>query len=186
MRLFGVLSASLLLLSACAGGAGDETDARGEVDRDPDGEALQPVTGGEREGEADLATATGCAGDRRASPWYVVGHWVSPSCGERSYPRVIQLDSNGRFAAQDLVAPCPKDVVCFWSGIIFYQGAYQVDARGIRLKVEGSDRGFAGALFPARLLIDPATSAPIELTLEGVRCPYVRAGQPPTMPNQSR
>lgn len=186
MRTFGVLSASLLLLSACTVGGGDETDQLGETDRGVRGEQ-QPVVVDDNGTEADPATPpTGSLEAPQASQVYVVGNWVSPSCGERSYPRTIHFDHAGRFDAQDLVAPCPKDVMCFWSGIVLYHGEYGVDARGIALKVAGPDRSPAGVPFPTRLLFDPATSVPVELTREGDRCPYVLASHHPTVSGQTR
>lgn len=107
---------------------------------------------------------TGAAGS-------VVGAWVSPSCGDRAYPRHIELVSDGTFHADDLISPCPPKVVCVWSGIVHRKGTYTVAGDKITLTVEGSP-GAQGKPLPDTLGIDPATSAPFEPADGSPACMY--------------
>ncbi len=59
-------------------------------------------------------------------------HWTSPACEGRAYERQIQFEGN-RFAAKDLVSPCPPDVACVWSGIIDREGEWSLDRKQLRL-----------------------------------------------------
>jgi hypothetical protein len=102
----------------------------------------------------------------------VAGTWISPSCGARTYERRLVLDPAGTFTAEDRVSPCPPNVACVWSGIVYARGTYTVTSGRIQLTTEGS-RPPAKPL-PATLVIDPATGAPAEVE-DGLRCVYTRA-----------
>ncbi len=102
----------------------------------------------------------------------VAGTWTSPSCGARTYERRLSLDPAGTFTAEDRVSPCPPNVACVWSGIVFTKGTYTLTPREIRLAAE-STRAPAKPL-PPTLAIDPATGAPVEAE-DGQRCVYTRA-----------
>lgn len=52
------------------------------------------------------------------------GSWISSNCGERAWSRVIVFDTQGRFAGQDLVSPCPKGATCIWSGVVERAGSW--------------------------------------------------------------
>lgn len=102
------------------------------------------------------------------------GSWISPSCGERAYPRIITFEGE-RFTAQDRVAPCPPGARCVWSGIIYRTGKLVVEGDVVSLQVDGGTNIGAGAPFPERLRLDPA---PIEEVAtdagDPIRCVYSR------------
>jgi hypothetical protein len=102
----------------------------------------------------------------------LIGSWVSPSCGDRTYARRIRFELNSSFAAQDLVSPCPPDVVCIWSGIVYTDGRYLITGDTIKLIASDTHTGPIVKSFPEELLIDPKTNVPVEVSPEGERCPY--------------
>ncbi len=102
-----------------------------------------------------------------SAPVTLVGDWVSPSCGERKYPRHITFDDKTGFSASDLVSPCPKGVTCIWSGIVTRKGTWSSDGKRVTLTLTGpADK--RGAPFPASLDLAPGPA-------EGATCPYQRA-----------
>jgi hypothetical protein len=100
----------------------------------------------------------------------VVGRWISPSCGGRTYARKIEFTADGKFDAQDLVSPCPPKVTCIWSGIVGSNGTYAVASGMIRLAPAQPGNPKAQPL-PATLAIDPTSGAPLE-TAGGAKCVY--------------
>lgn len=61
----------------------------------------------------------------------VPGRYDGPACGKREYVRQIDLRVDGSYEIQDLVAPCPPDVACMWSGILTFTGTWVETAQGI-------------------------------------------------------
>lgn len=119
-------------------------------------------------------TGTPAQGPGKGAPdGSLVGTWVSPSCGERTYARELDLAADGTFRAADLVSPCPPKVVCVWSGIVHRKGTYTV--AGGKITLTPSDQGGPqGQPFPETLGIDPATGAPFEPDNGGPACTYAR------------
>jgi hypothetical protein len=86
--------------------------------------------------DGDCASAPGCQdgqvcpavcagicvsdGPRTCAPIAVAGDWSSPGNFERRY----HFSADGSFVLEDLVAPCPIDAVCVWSGIIVNRGTW--------------------------------------------------------------
>lgn len=111
-----------------------------------------------------------------SSPANVVGTWISPACGGRTYVRKIQLNNGGTFEALDLVSPCPPKVACMWSGIVTNKGTYVVEGGSIKLSISQPGVGPNVRPLPAAMAIEPASSAPVETSPEGQRCAYGRDG----------
>jgi hypothetical protein len=109
-----------------------------------------------------------------SAPANVVGAWVSPACGARTYARKIQFNNGGTFEALDLVSPCPPKVACMWSGIVTNTGTYVVEGGSIKLSIAQPGAGPNARPIPAALAIDAASSAPVEMSPEGQRCAYGR------------
>lgn len=105
----------------------------------------------------------------------IEGSWLSSSCGERAYARIISFHG-GRFTAEDRIAPCPPGAQCIWSGVVYRTGSYSISADGklLQLSLERADAKQPGAPFPDQLELDPG---PVERsTAESgpLRCEYVR------------
>lgn len=64
------------------------------------------------------------------------GTWTSASCGDRSYTREISLATDMTFVARDLVAPCPPNVACVWSGIVERKGTWTLDGTKLTLTTD--------------------------------------------------
>lgn len=113
------------------------------------------------------STATGAASNVPAQPAATTsphvsyanesleGTWLSPSCGERAYPRLITFEADGSFAAEDRVAPCPPGTRCVWSGIVYRTGRYSIEGETVRLEIEQTQQQKPGAPFPERLDLAP-------------------------------
>lgn len=101
----------------------------------------------------------------------LIGSWISPSCGNRTYARSIQFNADSSFVARDLVSPCPPDVVCVWSGIAYTRGMFAVE-EGTILLINKTDQAPVAVNFPDELLVDPTTSSPVEETPHGELCNY--------------
>ena len=168
-----------LLLSACGSVDGEDEllgTARNKSDfSDSDlGECNS-----ESEGEKAVSACSPATGEASsANPGKLLGSWVSPACGQRTYVRQIEFNPNGKFVAQDLVSPCPRDVVCFWSGIIHTLGSYRVEEGTIELRPDQPRSASGLPYFPRALQMDPATAAPVEVSPEGARCVYTRGRAP--------
>jgi hypothetical protein len=102
----------------------------------------------------------------------LIGTWSSPSCGDRRYERAIQFDISDNFHAQDLVSPCPPDVACIWSGIVYTEGRYLVAGEKVRLVIDSTNPGSIAKAFPEELLIDSKNNMLLEVSPQGERCPY--------------
>lgn len=121
------------------------------------------------------STATGAASNVPAHPpsdaappasraaSSLVGTWLSTSCGERAYPRLITFEADGSFAAEDRVSPCPPGARCVWSGIVHRTGTYTVEGETVRLQTEPSQQQKPGVAFPERLRLVPG---PVERLVE--------------------
>ncbi|HLM72688.1 MAG TPA: hypothetical protein VK459_08350, partial [Polyangiaceae bacterium] len=103
------------------------------------------------------------------------GTWSSPSCGDRAYERRLTLKDDKTFRAEERVSPCPPKVQCVWSGILFWQGTFASDEKGIVLtKTGGADSGRGAKIeSPLKLEVDKASGALVE-TRGGAKCPYTR------------
>lgn len=53
-----------------------------------------------------------------------VGTWSSPSCGDRTYERRIELTADLHANVEERVSPCPEGARCMWSGIVVFEGTY--------------------------------------------------------------
>jgi hypothetical protein len=148
MRLASVLLAASL--TACCAGS-PPPDAPGAVNAPA---AEEPPAG------ANTSTA--------AAP--LVGRWSSPSCGKRTYPRLVAFAPTGTFMAEDRVSPCPPGTVCVWAGIVFHRGRYTTSAGTITLTLEGP-QGHQGEPMPASMSLD-ASGAPVETGTDGQACVY--------------
>lgn len=88
----------------------------------------------------------------RAVPPHWIGTWISASCGQRSYPRVLTLTADGQASGQDRVSPCPEGARCIWSGIVPFSGVWQGHAESITLDLQAAAgrKSFIKAL-PSRM-----------------------------------
>lgn len=115
-----------------------------------------------------------------AARW--VGSYQSPSCADRKYERLVSLRDNGSFNGEDRVSPCPQGVQCIWSGIVMWQGRFEVtDTQVVLTRTDTPAGGPAGAAKidnPLRLEIDMAKMQLVEVR-GGERCPYTRAASSP-------
>jgi hypothetical protein len=122
------------------------------------------------DGDADPPAAAPPVLDGRGLP--VPSSWTSMACEGRAYERQIRF-TDGRFAARDLVAPCPPATLCVWSGILDRAGTWTCDRRQVRLTQDPDPRTGAppqASQFPlpeTLWLADDGT-----LTEEGGACPY--------------
>lgn len=182
MRSINIISASaLFLLTACGSIGEDALSSADATDSDIDGDALGESSTDLRKADsadkasrveskgaapaAETAASTGTLTAETAAdvvPPQVIGSWVSPSCGARTYARKIQFKSDGSFAAQDLISPCPARAVCTWSGIVNNKGAYTLKTDAIIFEFSRSETGPGAQPFPTLLGIDRDTSAPVE------------------------
>lgn len=80
------------------------------------------------------------------------GVWSSASCGKRTYERIITVNAEGRFVADDRVSPCPPGTQCIWSGIVHRKGTWKRVALTLALFPEDAiDGKQAGEPFPSTL-----------------------------------
>jgi hypothetical protein len=96
--------------------------------------------------------------------------WTSPACEAREYERQITF-TDARYAAQDLVAPCPPGTQCVWSGIIDRTGSWQLERRQLRLTPDvDAPQTAHGSKFPLppHLWLAPDGT----LTEDEGACPY--------------
>lgn len=198
MRSINIISASaLFLLTACGSIGEDALSGADATDSDIEGDlgessadlrkadSADKASGVDRKGAAPAAETAAPTGTAAADvvPPQVVSSWVSPSCGARTYPRAIQFKSDGSFAAQDLISPCPPRAVCVWSGVVNNKGAFTVKKDVIILEISRSGTGPGAQPFPTLLGVDRPTSAPVEFpfvddddALEDARCVYEPVG----------
>ena len=182
MRPLNVFSVSALLLSACTSMSGEHIDLGTDRSNSEFSDGDRSESRNAESTDEDVAGASAPA--TVATSAQLVGSWISPACGRRTYVRQIEFNTDGKFAAQDLVSPCPPDVVCFWSGILHTLGTYEVRNETIELKLAQPRIG-GGFPFPTTLELDPTTGAPTELAPEGGRCVYSRGtATPPPRPGR--
>ncbi len=114
------------------------------------------------------AASTAVSASAGTSRW--VGTWTNGSCGERNYPRVIEIESGGSFRMTDRVSPCPPGARCVWSGLVVRKGSWTEAGGELRLGYEPAESaaGGKGAPAPERLRWEGA--APVE----GEGCAYQR------------
>jgi len=67
-----------------------------------------------------------------------LGDWTSPACGGRAYARNLTFLDKGEYAAVDLVAPCPPEGTCVWSGLVAYAGVWKQDGTKLLLREIGA------------------------------------------------
>jgi len=96
---------------------------------------------------------------------------VAQPCGTRAFVREIDLLPVDRFAARDLVSPCPPGARCVWSGIVLRSGTATWREGHLVLEAAPQDPsgppGPPGVPFPARLV--PAGPG---LLQDDEGCPY--------------
>jgi hypothetical protein len=112
-----------------------------------------------------------------------LGSWSSPSCGDREFERVIKLQEEGEFRAEDRVAPCPAGSYCMWSGIVLWSGTWELDGDRAILTEVNPPAGPVDAPRPRELEWNEYTHGPAERSPEGDLCAY-DAVNPPTPPVQ--
>jgi hypothetical protein len=122
--------------------------------------------GSSRQATATAPTAS-AAPPADASGW--VGTWASSPCGERPYVRVVELRPKGVAAVHDRVSPCPPKVACVWSGIISYEGTWELKQGRVQLKLERKTYpNMKAAPLPTEL---SWSGSPVGVEA-GVRCSY--------------
>ncbi len=118
---------------------------------------------------------TGDPSGNTAGKW--AGSYKSASCGDRKYERLLSLRDNGSFNGEDRVSPCPPGAQCIWSGIVMWQGRFEVtDTAVVLTRSDQPGGGPAGAAKidnPLKLEIDKAAAQLVE-TRGGERCAYTR------------
>lgn len=96
-----------------------------------------------------------------------VGAWLSEACEERAYPRELDLREDGTYTGLDLVAPCPEDAHCEWSGVVVWSGTWTSSRTEVHLtETDFLDGG--GAMNPER----PETLDWMAGSLSDGACPY--------------
>jgi len=104
-------------------------------------------------------TTTGAASNVPASPAAnvtspsLVGTWLSPSCGERTYARLLTFEPDGRFTAEDRVAPCPAGAQCVWSGVVYRSGTFSIEGETVHLQTEQPSRNGPGVPLPEQFTL---------------------------------
>ncbi len=94
----------------------------------------------------DPAPEDGPSSPRDPTVASVVGEWSA--IGE--WETVFSFSSDGLFRKTDLIAPCPPDSECVWSGIVVNTGTWTLGTSSIGLSYPAPDT-FAGATTPAEL-----------------------------------
>lgn len=64
-----------------------------------------------------------------------IGTWTSPSCGERTYERRIELTADLRANVEERISPCPEGARCIWSGIVVFEGTYVATGNTVALSL---------------------------------------------------
>ncbi len=67
----------------------------------------------------------------------LLGDWTSGPCGGRIYARNISFGSDQRYAAIDLVSPCPDGTTCIWSGMTGFGGLWELQGKKVRVREFG-------------------------------------------------
>lgn len=79
----------------------------------------------------------------------IAGEWSGAGTVERRY----HFAADGSFDVEDRVSPCPEDVVCVWSGIIFKGGTWSEDGDRVRLTYAPPIVSEPGLAYPTSLAI---------------------------------
>jgi hypothetical protein len=178
LNIFSV-AALLLLFSGCGSTSGE--DMSFGTERSESG-LTKPNWSEDRSADAVGRTSSAIPAPRSDVPAQLVGAWISLSCGDRQYTRMIAFHPDETFAAEDRISPCPPDVACFWSGILYHRGRFTVVENTIKLEVSEPRSSASSLAFPTTLEMDPATGAPMEGSPDGELCVYTRAPEMPPDP----
>lgn len=163
-----------LLLSACSANHEPAPEPTPEPapkpSVEPGGDGHAPAVIPELEPPAEQVTpAEGAEPGRFPLP----STWASPACEGREYERQISFTGD-RFAAKDLVAPCPPGTQCVWSGIIDRVGSFSLARQQLRLLPDADAPASPQASkfpLPQHLWL----GADGTLTEDDGACPYVMA-----------
>jgi len=128
-------------------------------------------------GTQNTAAATGNEESAEPEPVPYAGTWQNGSCGTRKYLRRITFHEDGRFEAADLVAPCPPNAKCVWSGVVNWQGTFTLedDRFSLDITTQVPERPDSPVAIPESFVVlstDPYVLA--EESSEGMTCPYTR------------
>jgi hypothetical protein len=115
------------LLAAC--GTTGAANGASEADGVKAGPAPAPAPAGEPAAPEARAEA------KPAAKAAFSGSFESGACGARNYLRKITFHADGRFAALDMVAPCPPKARCVWSGIVDWSGTWKLAERRVALEM---------------------------------------------------
>jgi hypothetical protein len=67
---------------------------------------------------------------------------VATWSGNNDHQVQFSFNSDGPFVKDDLIALCPEDVVCVWSGIVTSIGTYKYDNEAVSLSYDIEKSGF--------------------------------------------
>ena len=106
----------------------------------------------------------------------LIGTWQNASCGDRAYLRSISFEKSGKFAAVDEVAPCPAEEQdkCVTSGIIEWQGVWELDDRAISLESSPVSNGKLPDTVPESFVVLSTSPLSIGEQTEEAICPFQR------------
>lgn len=76
----------------------------------------------------------------------LTGEWT----GTGAWPVEWSFRPDGTFTKRDLIAPCPDDVNCIWSGIVTNTGTWELDPVRVKLTYDAADN-LEGATTPDEL-----------------------------------
>ena len=103
-----------------------------------------------------------CDGPQAYTPGLeeLVGEWTA-----KGPQWEVQLTFNKDFTMQkrDLVAPCPPEAVCFWSGIVTNEGAFQINPNDVELKFSTDNDFNGGVTLPKHLAVSRTCDGAVEL-----------------------
>lgn len=103
-----------------------------------------------------------CDGPQAYTPGLeeLVGDWTGKG---PNWEVQFTFNKDYTFEKRDLVSPCPPNAVCFWSGIIFNSGAFQINTNDVELKFQ-TDSTFSGQVtFPKHLAVQRTCDGAVEL-----------------------
>lgn len=178
-----IASSMVLALGGCDSGKPPVSASNGISAPAEPSPSANPTGATGATGPTGATTAPAAAVDPTSTPqpssngalrW--TGTFRSPSCGARTYERILTLKEDRTFTATDRVSPCPPKVQCIWSGIVVWSGTWVTDEKGVVLTKTSGGKGPTGAAntdVPIRLELDKATMLPAEID-GGNRCVYAR------------
>lgn len=70
--------------------------------------------------------------------------------GEGEWPIEWSFKPDMTFSKQDLIAPCPPDVECIWSGIVTNTGRWRLESDSVQLTYDQTE-SFDGVTTPEQL-----------------------------------